>query len=584
LGWREVARRVFRDVLRDCQRRDVARILEAFGSYQNVGFSAPTGYGKTVVSLVAALELAETVGEVLIVVRTRNEISSFVRDCARFLGFVPSVFMNRARTCLRIKVEDDDLAVHSCERCPYEHLSESQIRRGLEVVKGFIRSGYFDPYYMAPALEARNVCPYSFWRSLSTPIVVATYPWLRFTPPEGYDFRAVVVDEAHNIESVALSSNRSVSEATLDQAYRSAVELGVLRRDIVRDVAEALKRDLADLSPDEGAKPFRETQLYHLLSDPFNREALNRACAEAIHAILDRGGRSIRMPPCLRLGLFAREAMWFARWVGEENAVLVKSGSLAEVRTTDLSVTSRLLSGFDKALLMSGTLPSKRYMERVWRLRSVAVIESSARVVGEIDAEIVPSVTTRYSDRSEEMWRRYAEIVDRAVERAGRIVLAVAPSYEIAQKIRSHLKHPAIHETRNTSLGKVEKLARSGEIDIIVAVANGKLVEGVELTQKGRSMIRAVVICGIPYPKKTQYLEMILSKLETQGISRWEWLREKAWIATRQALGRGARHPQDKCLWILADKRFLEPWWRTKISKIATPRTTSILNKSGFQG
>jgi hypothetical protein len=39
---------------------------------------------------------------------------------------------------------------------------------------------------------------------------------------------------------------------------------------------------------------------------------------------------------------------------------------------------------------------------------------------------------------------------------------------------------------------------------IIIAVAHGKLLEGVELIEDGKSLIDCVVIAGIPYVSKDQ--------------------------------------------------------------------------------
>ena len=108
---------------------------------------------------------------------------------------------------------------------------------------------------------------------------------------------------------------------------------------------------------------------------------------------------------------------------------------------------------------------------------------------------------------------------------------------------------------------------------MIIAVAHGKLLEGVELVEEGRSMIDCVVIAGVPYPVPDDLYKLRLAKVTqrlgiedgTREIGNFEreyFRHQPALITVKQAIGRAIRYPEDTAKVILADSRFNEDNWR----------------------
>ncbi|MCX8205056.1 MAG: hypothetical protein N3H31_05345, partial [Candidatus Nezhaarchaeota archaeon] len=105
--------------------------------------------------------------------------------------------------------------------------------------------------------------------------------------------------------------------------------------------------------------------------------------------------------------------------------------------------------------------------------------------------------------------------------------------------------------------GVVEFLRRSSE-GVLLGVSGGKLSEGVDLTdEEGRGLLSAVIMVGLPYPKKSQ-LQEALVKLYRAKFR--ELADEYAWeapciVALAQAAGRLIRGPEDRGAIIIMDYR-----------------------------
>lgn len=211
-------------------------------------------------------------------------------------------------------------------------------------------------------------------------------------------------------------------------------------------------------------------------------------------------------------------------------------------------------------------MPSKEYLTSVWGVPEdkLLYLDMSNIRIGQVTKYVCREVTSRYSERTEEMFRKYARIIAHVYRKADRSVLVLTPCYKFAEKIYEYLdedtKANTIVEARKMRLSDVEELVKTGK-KLIIAVASGKLCEGIEFTdEQGRSLISDVVIAGIPYPRPTEYWEQVEKKiLEKTGLGDVWFLRnEQAYIKIRQALGRAVRHPEDKCRWWLLDYRFVE--------------------------
>jgi DNA excision repair protein ERCC-2 len=236
-------------------------------------------------------------------------------------------------------------------------------------------------------------------------------------------------------------------------------------------------------------------------------------------------------------------------------------------------------------LLMSGTMPSKDYVEKVWGIGGCEEIRISKEYPEDYysvfprDAksiEVISDVTTAWQVRKKggDRWsRRYAEIADAAFNMAKKSVLVSCPSYSVAQRIFESVKSPKYLETRETSIQDVVEKVIESRI-VVVAVARGKVLEGVEFVDGNASLVDCVIIAGVPFPVPDELHEwrarkimrrLVVSENDSNFKSAY-FMREPALTLVRQAVGRAIRFPSDRATIYLADERFGSDFWRNGIA------------------
>jgi len=102
----------------------------------------------------------------------------------------------------------------------------------------------------------------------------------------------------------------------------------------------------------------------------------------------------------------------------------------------------------------------------------------------------------------------------------------------------------------------LEFLQKNGKC-VVLGVARGKISEGVDMTTEGRSMLSAVIIVGLPYPKNTE-LQKALYKYfkEKFGAKAIEYANTIPCLnALAQSAGRLQRSPEDKGIIVIMDRR-----------------------------
>ena len=221
-------------------------------------------------------------------------------------------------------------------------------------------------------------------------------------------------------------------------------------------------------------------------------------------------------------------------------------------------------------------MPPSDYVEKVWGISgceeiritrdypqdyySVFPREAKRLVISE-------DISSKFEERYEALWSRYAEIIDTAFSQGRSSTLVCCPSYAIAAKIRDRLKSAVYLENRSTSVETVsnEISAAPNSRLVIMAVAHGKILEGVEFVKNGSSLVDSVVVAGVPYPVPDELyqwrLKTIMKRLGISQVNKHNFENEyfmyvPALVTVRQAAGRAIRFPTDTATIYLADRRF----------------------------
>jgi len=116
----------------------------------------------------------------------------------------------------------------------------------------------------------------------------------------------------------------------------------------------------------------------------------------------------------------------------------------------------------------------------------------------------------------------------------------------------SSIKQVREGEVRNIPV--LMDLAKKYPKLVIHAFNGGSFIEGIELTENNRSLIKYVVFMGVPYPNvRDDYTK---DKIKASGLPEYRYMKVQAWMSVAQAGGRSIRSNEDRAVWVLADYRF----------------------------
>ncbi len=556
------------------QREVAEAVLEKLREGLIVGLDMPTGTGKTIVALHAAAKLVEEglVSKAFIVVRTRSQLAAYLRD-HRKLGLEPPGFLlNKALTCPLAGegVSGEDIECKNC-RIPVD-----------PILAGEALSKAHDPYEAASTVSGQGYCPYRSMLEYAarSRITVATYPHL-FNPwileslvnagvlePQ---LSLIVVDEAHNLDKAVDFVSASITLKAVEAGLRELKRYAPGYQEVEKAL-EALAKWLQSL---QGAGEGKLVKPPELSSEIL--EQVRDAADEVFYAKLQEKG------------VFTRTALKsitrFLALLSKGYPVFTTRNGV-EAKPVDPAEVLGIINQARAALLMSGTMPPPEYVSKAWGLQRYHEVRSRDYGVEPPARQrwiIALDVSSKYTMRSPEMYDALARYVEHVYGRAERCVLCMAPSYTVLRELHERLAHldPIVEEqdTRMTSVA-LEAEKRGWKL-LILAVARGRLVEGVELVHQGESMLSAVVVAGLPYPDpSSDYYQMQAEAIEARsGLSRFQQARIQAWIAVRQAAGRLVRSPRDKGreVWILDYRAWRDPWWKARIlSEDPRPRLVKL--------
>ena len=221
-------------------------------------------------------------------------------------------------------------------------------------------------------------------------------------------------------------------------------------------------------------------------------------------------------------------------------------------------------------------MPSADYVAKMWGIEDCAEIRITRDYAQDYNSVfpedarkfvIFDRISSKLDERNDNLWTEYAEIIESAFKRGRFSTLVCCPSYDIAAKIHARLKVQTKYlENKTTSVDDVmEELARVNSRLIIMAVARGKMLEGVEFVSSGSSLIDSVVVVGVPYSVPDEMykwrLKRVMGRLGISSLNQQKFESEyfmhaPALITVKQAIGRAVRFPNDRVIVHLADRRF----------------------------
>ncbi len=556
------------------QRESIDIIRKSLGAM--VALNAPTGFGKTVVAVISHAG----VGKVLYAVRTRNEMTPVINEL-RKTGTDFSFVFSASKMCpfigRGIEPRPEDFWVNCRlvrERglCPYfNNLSRLKLGDLREILQD--PGNPSDPQSLAVLISERlAVCPYFSLTRLAeeSEFTVVTYPYLfreevfrNAFPNLGLDDFYVIVDEAHTLFNLQSVIDEELDEATVDGALKEVRKyslgeelwnyLSNVKALLGRQRSELLKRvDKSEVYPGEG--------LLQLIED----------------ALIEIRYRRIKeMLSDTRSVLYVSSAMSkvskFLQYARREDFGVygARVSNVSELHALPVSfdVVTERLSSAKGVLLMSGTMPDEEIVKAVMKkeVRYIDVERDFGSVFPPqtLFKAVYYPVTSSYRRRGPEMYAKYATLITSLFSTLeDGVMIAVYPSYGFMESVGELIvENNQVFETRKLSLEYVSRYARSADKLLLHIVSSGKFAEGIELIDEvGRSLIKLVLVVGVPYPQPDDYMKDLrrsLSKELSGELVRKVTSENLAAIRVRQAIGRSIRSEKDRAYVVLADKRYL---------------------------
>ncbi len=543
--------------------------------------SYPTGAGKTAAVLTGALAASLEGGfKILYIVRTKSQFQAPRRELRLLAERVKlsAVFLQNKRDLCLIrgaKLLPYDEFLNFCSEltrsglCPYY-----QNARLVEPPEGLL-----DHSALISLASEHRACPYEVARKSlrGARVIVAAYNYV-FDPQirkvflddlgVGLGDALLVVDEAHNLpHSVAGILSKEISERAL-RAARREVARTIKRPDLERDLyaLAALLRKLRGLVA-EGSE--REVSVDDL------RESLPNVAE--LSKLVPLVERSLGRASLLRRLVAFLQVLELGR---PEYAVAVRVEG-GEVKLTAHCIspskaTAPLFAEVRSAVLASGTMPPKRYLASLLGLeeRRVDEVRLPSPWAANIGVVVVKGVTSRYVERGEATYEAMSRFINGLYERLpSGVCLIIAPSYDMAKALRPYLRvKPLVVEREDTRLDEVEEAAQRYSKLAVLGVAWGKLVEGIELKRGGRSLVRLIIVAGLPVPEPNVLNRRLVEVLRHRlGSSEEAWrlvYMVPAAVKVAQAIGRSVRSEGDKSAVAILDERALEPEVRQQLDEL----------------
>jgi DNA excision repair protein ERCC-2 len=602
---------------RPWQPKIIQRVLESIKRGRRVILDAPTGSGKTLIALrVAELLLSEDASSfngAFAAVRTINEMIPYERDLNRFVPRLSYHYILGKRKACPFYANGDDKNSALCEACLEEKGSPPRMTIDpVQVRRDMARGLYFlETKYVKAISERRHevvqsgVCLYQSMKEIAGRLSLMTYPYLTDfkisnaqilgtgSVRESLRDSFLIVDEAHNLEdSTDLFTDKlspkmieNASSAMTDFRFRSEEDYSLFTKRMAN-----LAHHVSKFCNEDGTTAHKEKEAFaKILQDELKEDLLEiqnaSAQIEEERRDLARKGSTKRI---------ANPLFPIVDFISNFEELYQKIEIFAENRGISIKVLDpaenlEILQEAKGVLLMSGTMPPKERIEKVWGLDNLEEI----RVLRDYGTEyysvfpkenretrLVSSVTSRLQARGAETWSSYASIIEKIHEKNEKITLVCCPSYSVAESIYAKLsdesKERSYLETSATRLEdvmqKISDAALSGSKMIVIGVARGKILEGVEFVRDGSSLVGAVVVAGIPYPIPDDILKwrakVVLQRLGIRAGGKLEFeyfMYQPASIAVRQAIGRAIRFPQDRATIYLADYRFNDKFWKNEL-------------------
>ena len=573
-------------------------IISKLQGHEGVAIEAPTGSGKTITGLCAAVEYASNAKKkVLYLTRTNSQQEQVLKELRKINGkerikAVP--IQGRHNLCpLYMEMEEgSDFSSDSLSR--FCNSRKKKVREGDREACRFynekVNANSTQDKIFSEIPDAdkfleygikNTVCPYESLKAAASnaDVVVAPYSYFlnsfiadRFLSRWGVarEDLVVVMDEAHNLPDLARElSSYEITLRNIEFAEKESQEFGdseLAERFRATDYCEMLRNAILDLREehleqrDEARIQFRDFVEYAAIGAKISMEdfwAYTSIFALFGEMITQKKEDMGKVPRSHVLALSGKMLTW--RESEDDSFVAIVSndddGKVEAFCMEPRGILEPLRKS--KTIHMSGTLePFKIYRD------ITGFSDLPARKMSSIFPEehrqilYLDDISTKYDEFDHEQARKLRDIISSVVEEVGRKTVVFFTSYNIMDRIiQLGFSFPFMAESRNTSQQDLMNLLerfRKGKAPLL-AVMGGRISEGMNFPGE---QLEVVVIAGIPYPRPDAKHKALFAYYENVHRNGWEYaVTFPVIVKMRQAIGRLIRSADDIGSAIILDRR-----------------------------
>lgn len=558
------------------QKEMIKKIEECIENQRNLLIHAPTGIGKTVAALYPAIKKATNLGLTVFFLTPRHSQHKIALDTLKKLKVTATDIIGKKWFC----------------NYKYNSLDSREFQELCNYLKKEEKCEFFNRVYKIGELteeakikinslekkilsseeikkSCKEFCTYEISCQLAKKslAIIADYYHL-FNPFVSRNFLSkinkdlensiIIVDEAHQLPNRArelLSSK--LTSYVLRNAY---IEARSLRSEVAIDI-ENLRLKLQSLAndklsdKDENYIEKKELAIIlNTLGEDFFQELDN------ISDLVKEAGKERSF--CSSLLNFIES--WFN---SDENfaRIIKRKGEGFEIKLISLlpsKITSDIINNSYATILMSATLQPLEMYSDLLGIKNYETISFKSIFPRENRLNIVaPIVTTKFSKRNEEQYKRYAIVIKKIFNNVDGNTAVFFPSYFFLKEVRKFLNFKEIFE-ESPDLNKEQKLILlerfiNSEKALLFGVQGGSFDQGIDVPNNA---LKCIVIAGLALANpdlETKALINCYNKKYGRGME-YGYIFPAIQKAI-QASGRAIRSEKDRAAIIYLDERFL---WR----------------------
>lgn len=584
--------------LRDYQDSLVDYIISRLQDHEAVAIEAPTGSGKTITGLCAAVEFAsKTKRKVLYLTRTNSQQEQVLKELRKInlkerIKAVP--IQGRHNLCpLYMELEEgSDFSSDSLSR--FCNSRKKKVRDGNSKACRFyndkVRANSTQDIIYTEIPDAdkfldygikNTVCPYESLKlaASNADVVVAPYSYFlngfiadRFLSRWGVSREdlVVVMDEAHNLPDLARElSSYEITLKNIELAEKEAQEYGdseLSERFRATDYCEMLRNAIIDLREehleqrDESRIHFRDLIEYAAIGAKISIEdfwSYTSIFALFGEMITQKKEDMDKVPRSHVLALSGKMLTW--RESEDDSYVAIVSndddGKVEAFCMEPRGILDPLRKS--KTIHMSGTLEPFKIYRDITGFSDLPA-KKMRNIFPEENRQIIyfDDISTKYDEFTQEQAERLRDLIASVIEKVGRKTVVFFTSYNLMDRIiQLGLNFHFLAESRRTSQQDLMNLLetfRKGKAPLF-AVMGGRISEGMNFPGE---QLEVVVIAGIPYPRPDARHKALFAYYETVHRNGWEYaVTFPVLVKIRQAIGRLIRSADDIGSAIILDRR-----------------------------